>query len=188
MSHIDAQSNGKHLFRGALAGVVGGLVASFVMNEFQAALKKGKQAVKEQTESPQQLQHEKEKQAQQKKNQPDDATEKTADAIAHATTGDHLSKQQKETYGPVVHYAFGAAMGAIYGAIAEYSTTSRFGFGTLFGTVVFLGADETAVPALGLSKSPTQEPATAQISPWLAHLAYGSTLELVRRGVRTLLG
>jgi hypothetical protein len=36
--------------------------------------------------------------------------------------------------------------------------------------VLFVIADEIMVPALGLSQSPTEQLATAQISPWLSHL------------------
>ncbi len=192
MRKTETRAGKTHPVRGALAGAAGGLVASFVMNEFQAGVSKGTKAVKEATASPEEQKKMKEQQQEQERQQqkgtePDDTTQKTADAIAEATTGQHLSKEQKKTYGPVVHYGFGATMGAIYGLLAEYSETARSGFGTLFGTVLFLGADETAVPLLGLSASPTEQPITAQIQPWLSHLVYGATAELVRRGARKIL-
>ena len=171
--------NDTHILRGALAGVAGGLVASYVMNQFQATLSQAEQAYEHPGEPPPQ------QQSQQPR--PDDATEKTADAIARATTHKSLSREKKEVLGPAVHCGFGAAMGGLYGAVAEYSSSSRIGFGTLFGTLLFFGADEIAVPALGLSKSPKQQPLTAQLPPWLAHVVYGATVELVRRAVRPAL-
>ena len=111
---------------------------------------------------------------------------KVADAIAKTTTGHHLTKEQKETGGPIVHYAFGGLMGGVYGGIAEYLPASRIGFGTLFGSGLFAGADLVVVPALGLSKPPTEQPISDHVSHWGAHVIYGATLEFVRRGVRRM--
>lgn len=179
MSRYDGQCGHAHPVRGVLAGLLGGLAASYVMNEFQAALSKATEALKEEKGSRQ-----RQRGQNQQKEEPDDATQKAADAIAVAVTSAHLTKKQKNIYGPVVHYAMGAVSGAVYGAVAECSRAARIGFGTLFGTVLFIVADEITVPALGLSKSPTEQPATAQITPWLSHLVYGITVEAVCCGAR----
>ncbi|MGI8770860.1 MAG: DUF1440 domain-containing protein [Acidobacteriaceae bacterium] len=178
MNQGNEQSGEMHPVRGVLAGLAGGLIAAFVMNEFQAALSKATEALKEQKSSPQQAQHQDGEQ-QDGREKPDDATQKAADRIAAAVTGVHLTKQQKEIYGPMVHYGMGAVSGIVYGVAAECLKSARIGFGTLFGTVLFVLADEIAVPALGLSQSPTEQPATAQITPWLSHLVYGLTVESV---------
>ncbi len=162
--------------RGALAGIAGGLLASWVMNQFLAGAKMAQEA----TQSPQ------EKQATQQQPQGEDATGKVAGAVTQAVTGQPLSPEGKQTGGPVVHYAFGTLMGGVYGMVAEYAPASRTGFGSAFGTALFLGADEVMVPALGLGKNPTEEPAASQVQHWLAHIVYGVTVELVRRGVRRL--
>ena len=124
-----------------------------------------------------------------KKSEPEeeDSTEKVADAIACAITGQHLSKQAKKQAGPLVHYGFGCVMGSAYGAIAEYSSQARLGFGTLFGAVLFVGADEIVVPALGLGKSPAEDTISNQVSHLAAHLVYGAAVEIGRRGLRSLL-
>lgn len=101
--------------------------------------------------------------------------------------GKHLSKEEKKTGGPLVHYLFGSITGGIYGGVAEYSRSSRIGAGTVFGSALFLAADELMVPALGLSKPPTQQPASSQVNHWAGHLVYGATVELVRRGLRRIL-
>ena len=117
----------------------------------------------------------------------EDATMKTADAIVSAVTGGrHLSLEAKQKGGPIVHYAFGALMGALYGMGAEYSSTVRSGFGTAFGSALFAGADLWAVPALGLSGSSSDAPISSLATPFSAHLVFGATTEGVRRLLRAI--
>ncbi|HKO18101.1 MAG TPA: DUF1440 domain-containing protein [Acidobacteriaceae bacterium] len=168
-----------HLLRGVAAGAIGGLIAAWVMNGFIAGARKVQETVK----SPEQKAEEESQKAAQSESEEDseDSTMKVADTVAWLVTGQHLSKQGKEKGGPIVHYAFGALMGALYGALAELSERSTTGAGTAFGTGLFLAADEIMVPALGLSKPPTQQPVSDQITHYAAHLVYGSTAEMVRR-------
>jgi putative membrane protein len=173
-------SKQKSLLRGVLAGIAGGLVAAWVMNEFMAGPgQKLQHAVQSDEENRQEQAHSGEPK--------EDATMQAADALVHLSTGEHLSREEKEKAGPVVHYAFGALTGGLYGGLAEYSGTVRSGFGTGFGGAVFSTADLLAVPAFNLASSPTEQPATAQASPFAAHVVYGVTTELVRRIVRALL-
>lgn len=176
------QENNGHLARGIVAGVVGGLVASWVMNEFISNLAPQLQkAVQGKAgESSHQQAQDGEK--------PEDATMKTADAVVSTVTGGrHLSREGKEKRGPIVHYTFGAMMGGIYGAIAEELPLSTVGFGTAFGAALFTGADLIAVPALNLSGSSGDQPVSSLATPFAAHLIYGAATETVRRLVRALL-
>jgi uncharacterized membrane protein YagU involved in acid resistance len=177
------QPTDKHPVRAILAGITGGLVASWVMNEFIAG--PGKKLTKA-IQTPEQRQQAEQQQAQHA-DEPD-ATMKAADAItAAATGGRHLTYEQEQKGGPIVHYAFGALVGGVYGALAEYSPLVRSGFGTNFGTVLFAGADLLAVPTLHLSQ-PLSEQSTASLAtPLAAHLVYGATTELVRRIIRNVL-
>ena len=176
-----SEQSGGHLARGIVAGIAGGLVAAWVMNEFMENL--GPQIQKAvqgddggQTEQPQDGE------------KPDDATMKTADAVvATVTGGRHLSHEGKEKGGPIVHYAFGALMGAVYGAVAEELPSATVGFGTAFGAALFTGADLVAVPALNLSGSSGDQPVSALATPFAAHLVYGAATEAVRKLVRALL-
>jgi uncharacterized membrane protein YagU involved in acid resistance len=52
---------------------------------------------------------------------------------------------------------------------------------------VWLLADELAVPAAGLSKSPKEFPLTTHIYALASHLVYGWITETVRRAVRRAL-
>ena len=97
-----------------------------------------------------------------------------------------LRPEQKQPAGNIVHYAFGAAAGAVYGVVAEKTSTARIGFGTLFGSALWLVVDEVAVPALGLAKGPRQYPLSAHGSVLASHLVYGATTELVRAGLRAI--
>lgn len=166
---------------GVLAGVAGGLAASWVMNEFMAGPgKKLQHALQNSAEKREEQAHSGEPK--------EDATMKVADAVVNtATGGRHLSWAGKQKGGPVVHYAFGALMGGIYGGLAEYSSDVTAGFGTAFGGILFSGADLLAVPALHLGPPPTTQSASAMASPFAAHIVYGTTTELVRRVVRAAL-
>lgn len=170
-----------HFGRGVFAGVVGGLAAAWVMNLFmEGPGQKLRQAI----QSPE----ENERQAIESESQPEDATMKTADAVVSTVTGGkHLTWREREKAGPIVHYAFGGAMGALYGGLSEIFPSIRAGFGTTFGTALFAGADLVAVPALQLGPAADEQPAKTQASPLAAHMVYGMAMELVRRTARALL-
>jgi putative membrane protein len=177
--------NGSNLAKGVIAGVVGGLVASWVMNVFiENAGPKIQDAAQTDVERAEAAWQ----QAVRNDEPQEDATMKTADAVVEAVTGGrHLSWEEKKIGGPIVHYAFGTIMGGFYGAAAEYSRIARSGNGTLFGAALFTGADLVAVPALGLSSSTGEESPSSLAAPYAAHLVYGVTTEFVRRLVRAVL-
>jgi putative membrane protein len=173
-----------HLLRGMLAGAGAGLAASWAMNVFMAG---AGAKLHEALETPEEQRKEREQERRRKEQgEPKiDATMKAADAItAAATGGQHLSLEGKQKGGPIVHYGFGALMGALYGAMAEYSSSVRTGLGTVFGTALFAGADLVAVPALHLSPPLKESPPKSLASPFAAHLVYGATTELLRRAFR----
>jgi putative membrane protein len=170
-----------HVASGIVAGIAGGLVASWIMNEFMQNVGPSLQKAVQGDDSAGEQQEP-------VGPKPDDATMKTADAVVSTVTGGrHLSHQGKEKGGPIVHYAFGALMGATYGAIAEGLPQATVGFGTAFGAALFAGADLIAVPALNLSGSPGDAPVSSQTTPFAAHLVYGAATEAVRRLVRAFL-
>ncbi|HET7620219.1 MAG TPA: DUF1440 domain-containing protein [Vicinamibacterales bacterium] len=115
------------------------------------------------------------------------ATNKAADAIASLVTGGEVPEQYKSAAGSVVHYAMGAATGALYGAIAERKDGVTAWAGLPFGATVWLLADEIAVPAAGLAKGPTSYPPSTHAYALASHLVYGAATESVRRGLRALL-
>ena len=78
-----------------------------------------------------------------------------------------------------MHFCFGAAMGGLYGAWAK-SAKVRTTRGALFGLGVWLGADEIAVPLLGLSASAYFRPREKRAQSIVAHLTFGMVAELSR--------
>jgi len=170
---------GKHIVRGILAGVAGGLAASWVMNEFNQTLGK-KLSMAVETPAEQRLIE--------MQSDGEDATMKLADKITETVTGgQHLTHEQRGIGGPIIHYTFGALMGGVYGGLAEYSSAARAGFGTTFGGLLFATADLFGVPAAKLGRWPGQYPTSSLATPLAEHLVYGATTELVRRTVRQIL-
>jgi uncharacterized membrane protein YagU involved in acid resistance len=109
------------------------------------------------------------------------ATYKAADAASRALTGHAVARDDKPAAGSIVHYAFGGAVGAIYGAAAAQTDRVTAWGGVPFGATLWLIADEIGVPAAGLSKAPTEYPLSTHLSAFAAHLVYGATTETVRR-------
>jgi hypothetical protein len=173
-----------HLLRGMLAGAGAGLAASWAMNVFMAGPGAKLHEALE-TKDEQRRERQQEQQRQERGEPKVDATMKAADALAAAATGgQHLSLEGKQKGGPIVHYGFGALMGALYGGLAEYSTLVRVGLGAGFGTALFAGADLVAVPAFHLSPPLNESSAKSLATPFTAHLVYGATTELLRRALR----
>lgn len=172
----------KHILRGTLAGIAGGLVASWVMNQFIAGPggKMQTAIVQAQGKVPEQPDY--------TSAESDDSTAKVADTLSViATGGQHLTYDQKQAAGSAVHYTFGALMGGIYGALAEYTPSVKAGFGTTYATALFAAADLIAIPALNLGKPANEQDAGSLTEYYAAHLVYGASTELVRRIVRRAL-
>jgi uncharacterized membrane protein YagU involved in acid resistance len=113
----------------------------------------------------------------------DDATVKLANRISESVFDHKLTHREKKIAGPAVHYGFAVAMGALYGALAEVTDITTAGFGTFFGTLVFIGADELAIPALELSPPPQEVGLDKHVYGWISHVVYGAALEGSRRMV-----
>lgn len=171
------RTRGEDVLKGAAAGIIGGLAASWIMTQFQTIWMKASEAAANGNSS-------KANGRQREQQQEEDPTMKTADKITKTFTGESLRKSQKKTGGTLVHYAFGAAVGGLYGAMAEYVPRVKSFAGLPYGTAVFLGADELALPLLGLSKKPTEYPVSRHLYGLSSHIVYGATLEGVRRAIR----
>ena len=183
------------VLKGLVAGLAGGLVATVVMTQFQNLWSKlapeGGGAEGEESSGRQSGQAKGEQRGQQSREEggeeQEPATAKAASAISENVFGHELTKGEKQTAGQVVHYGFGTTMGALYGAAAELLPGVTAGAGLGFGTLLFLGADEVAVPATGLSEPPAEVPLSKHAYGLVSHLVYGLTADLVRRGVRGVL-
>lgn len=178
------------LAKGLLTGVAAGITATLVMDQFlkvAAAAQKAaeKHTKRSQGESEWQIANEQAQQEIQQESSPD-STELVARKIAEAA-GTTIPREKSKPAGMAVHYTFGTLMGVVYAATAEWLPEITTGSGTAFGTLLFLGADEVAVPAFRLAPPPTETPATDQVQHWAAHVVYGGTLELARNLLRRLM-
>lgn len=205
MQQVNEEGN---VWKGLVAGLAAGFVASWTMNQFQAAWTRvaagfekphGAQSMQpsegpspdELSESNQAMAQnqspEEQNQSPQEKEEQEDATVKTARAISEGVFGHELTESEKKPAGAAVHYAFGTATGGLYGAMAEVAPEVTSGAGLPFGAVFWLTADEVAVPLLGLAKGPTEYPISTHAYALASHLVYGLTTELGRRAIRQVL-
>jgi putative membrane protein len=120
----------------------------------------------------------------QRPSQGEDATEKVANAIATGVTGHELTKLEKKKGGEIVHFAFGASVGALYGLLASIFPAITIGGGTVFGATVYVGAHAITTPALGLAPSPIENGFAQEGVEFASHLVYGLVTDGVRRVLR----
>jgi hypothetical protein len=172
-------------WRGLIAGTVGGLAGAWAHEQAQAWFSRasgdGVDAAQQATGSP----HEWDARSQdQLSGQAEPATVRAADAVSRTVRGRPLERRYAEEAGPIVHYAFGAGVGAIYGVLAETHPDLTRGGGIPFGMSVWAGADQVAMTAFGFAQPPDARPPRAQVYSVVAHVAFGAVTEAVRRGVR----
>ena len=172
------RSGDADLVKGVLAGVVGGLVGSWVMLKFVEgpgpAFERAMQGQRKPTAA-----EEREQAA-----GTESVTMQAADTFYHLGTGGHLTHEERAEEGEAVHYVFGALMGMGYGVVTEYVPVVGVGMGGAFGTALWAGTDLTSIPAVGFAAAPWEEPASAHASHWAAHMVYGIVMEGTRRLVR----
>ena len=83
-----------------------------------------------------------------------------------------------------IHFIFGGATGAVYGAIAEVAPIVTAGYGSAFGFVLQFFTHESLVPAAGLDVPPWKQPLREHTSEFFTHILYGVATEAVRRYLR----
>ena len=176
------------IWKGMVAGLAGGLVASWTMNQFQAAWTRIAEGT-EKSHGAQSMQPSEGSHGEQAQDtvEQDDATVETAKVISKNVFGHELQESEKEPAGAAVHYAFGTVTGGLYGALAEVTPQVTTAAGLPFGAGFWLLADEVSVPLLGLSKGPTAYPVSTHAYALASHLVYGLTAELSRRAIRQVL-
>lgn len=177
-----SSKRGRNIGKGALAGLVGGLAATWAMSHAQAwwsqQLAGGE---------PQSAAGRHDARDWQERTEGQNANELVAQAVAERTIDRPLHQNELGVAAAGVHYAFGASMGALYGALTEVAPGVTAGTGLGYGAFVWGSADEIALPLVGLSRPTTERPLDAHAQSLAAHVVYGVTLEVVRRGVRKLL-
>ena len=183
----------ERVIKGAAAGAVAGIVASWAANQFHSLW--SLMASEEQNPEVARLSDRggrpdtaaaKEMVASGEPPQ-EDATVAIASKVSGAVFDHPLTKKEKHQGGVAVHYAFGAASGALYGAIAELTPLTKIAQGTGFGSAVWFAGVEVAIPLLGLSEAPWRYPFRMHAYSFISHVIYGTVTEQVRKSVRSIL-
>jgi len=172
----------RNVAAGIIAGVIGGLVGTWAMSEFQGMWSRVIDG-----EEPQSPGGRHDARDWQERHEDQNANEITAQVIARQTINRPLTREELAVAAPMVHYAFGGTMGALYGGLREVSPAVRKLGGPGWGAAVWIGGDEIAMPLLGLADRDKDYPLEAHAQSFAAHIVYGVTTEVVRRGVRALL-
>lgn len=105
-------------------------------------------------------------------------------ALAEQVTGRALPESQKKAAMQGIHWGFGAAAGAVYGAAVEIEPSLGAWKGAAFGVTLNKFTHESILPKLGLSRPKNEQPTQERISEWVSHAVYGIFTDAVRRGVR----
>ena len=169
----------KSAWKGFVAGAIGGVVGTLVLNVFQMGSLKGTELVEDNAGDGHRFTHEQ----QGLLDQFEKAHTQTGEAVAGAV-GVQLSRSQKKKAAPVVEFAFGALCGGVYGAVAEYVPAVTAGFGTTYGAVLFTGASEVVLPALGMVPKPQDRKPIQHLGGLSGNVVYGAVTEGVRRLIR----
>lgn len=180
-SHNGRAASHPDTVKGAVAGLIGGLVGTYFMSEYQGLWSRFVNG-----DEPQSAGGRHDARDWEEKNEGDNANEQAAQALARHTAGRELTERELEVAAPLMHYAFGGAVSAAYGIFAEHTRWARGGAGAGYGTLVWAGADEIAMPLIGWSE-PKRFPLESHLQSFTAHLVFGVATEMTRRAVRRLL-
>ena len=162
------------ILRGIVAGLIAGAVGAGAMSLVHKGLTAATSGTRPPTAAAQQEQDE-------------DPTVKVADGVMRRLLDRPLPDDKKPLAGNLVHYAFGAGVGGLYGGRATVMPRVTVARGLPFGAAVWLGAHVIIVPALGLAPPPTRQPPLKEASEFVLHLVYGAVTELARRLIRQTL-
>lgn len=188
-------------WKSIVAGAIAGLAASWVMNRYQEGQSKAITRFKQSRQSEgerameqgRDAEHGPESQGetaqtQQQREEQKPSTLKVAEVISIKVAHHRLTEREEKIAEPIVHYAFGTLMGAWYGVLSAITPVMTAGRGTAYGAVVWLGADEISLAALGVAKSPFEYPLSSHVSALSAHLVYGLALDAGRRVLLKAMG
>ena len=104
--------------------------------------------------------------------------------LAEQVAGRPLPHAQKQAAVHGIHWGFGAAAGAVYGALVEVEPSLGAWKGAAFGLTLNKLTHESILPRMGLSAPKETQPPQERISEWVTHAVYGIFTDSVRRVVR----
>lgn len=155
MRQNQAEKRPRSIWKGALAGLVGGIAGSgakIVAEKFYPPRRAG------QTPPPV--------------------------ALAEHFAGHPLTPGQQEAALQGIHWTFGAIAGALYGAAVELEPQAGAWRGAAFGLTLNKIAHGSLLPKMGLAEAPVRQKTQERQSEWITHAVYGIATDSVRRMVR----
>jgi putative membrane protein len=147
----------RSIAKGIVAGLIGGIVATAVKNAVERAYPPSKPD----------------------KNAPEALVTRKIGRL-------ELTVRQKKIAQSTMHYGFGAAAGAAYGAAAELYPAATSKQGASFGMALIALNQDNLLPSLGLVEKKTQTK-RQHTSELVSFVAYGVVTETVRRVVRLMI-
>ena len=169
------------LWKGAVAGLAGGIVGTFVKSQAEPVLQKLGETLFPPTHA------EKERRGADVMGHSDRMPPATLAQDATDAVGVTLSRDEKLAAQSAIHWAFGTTAGVAYGVLAEI-TDIETAYGVPAATVLSAATHGSTLPAAGLQAPPDRLPTAWWVWELGSHLVYGLTVEIVRRGVRQALG
>src|SRR3954447_21215860 len=100
----------------------------------------------------------------------------TDSLLAGVSLHDDLSREQKAALALLNHFAYGAAMGLLFGALDKRSPLPRIASGIGYGLLVWAGNYLVLLPSLGLYRSAANEPRERNLLMLAAHVVWGASL------------
>ncbi len=178
------------LLEGAIAGLIAGIVATWIMDRFQynwwdvAAFierRRGPAPVAPPLAAPAPSTAP----ATQEFSGP--STAKVANWLFRRWKGRSLNSTEKGPAGEIVHYVFGIANAVLFGAVLSALGVVGIAWGIGFGVALFVAVDELGLWALGLAKGPWNYLLSIHVYALAAHVVYGFALGAGYYLVRSLL-
>jgi uncharacterized membrane protein YagU involved in acid resistance len=103
----------------------------------------------------------------------------TERVTAKAGVHQELSEGEHQGLTAVAHFTFGSSVGALYGPLAHHFRPSPILGGVAYGLAVWAIHYLGLLPAAGLYRSPTREPARRHGMMIGAHVVWGAVLGLI---------
>lgn len=170
------------LGRGALAGALGGLAGAWTMS-CSAALW---DSVFRRTESSRsELMRLEARRFVNGSGQELDLIGKAADWVDSRVFRRRLSPTQKGLVAALAHYATGASLGAVYGALAEVVPAVTRGVGVPFGVTESLAIESVGLSLAGVTRPLNEYRLKEYAQSAVDHAVYAATLEGFRRALRS---
>lgn len=162
---------------GFAAGVIGGIAASFMMNQFdditdRIAENREKRLSREEPRL--------ERREENKSETP--APVRAADAVARNSMGRSLSQREKQATSTAAQYASASIMGGVYGAVLESAPHIAKRVGAPAAIVLFLFS-HVAAPGIGSRRRMIRR-SSGMGDAFAARVVYGATSATVRRVLR----